>query len=136
MNDIITTKSVSIATLDAANYPGSEQSYPRVTGNAKVQGDVRRSLHRGSLNPVEIRISHQPATVKSPQRSLIAVTASRARVDALSNVLAKDVSVVKFQFEKGDNVTLAEFKEDVELLLGVLTTSSGAALDQLFNLES
>jgi len=127
---------MSLATMDSGNFPGSVQTYPRVASSSKTAGDIRRSLHRGSLNPVEVRISHQPATVKSPQRTLLAVTATRSRVDALGNVLSKDVNIVKFQFEKGDNITYSEFVEDVELLFGFSISEGGLILPGLFNLES
>lgn len=133
MDDTIIIKATTAATLAASGV-----SFPRVRSEGSEA--LRQSLDDGSLNPMVLRIAHQPITAKrNKQRSLCAIDKTYSRVDGLGNVIGKDESTVALQFSRTAGVTKAEFIIQLNRLIGGLyETRGGVALalaEQLFNTE-
>lgn len=134
MNDTLSIKELSTSTLDAANFPGTARSFPRVVSQTSEY--LRQSTHVGDLSPCLLRIAHQPRSAKSNvQRSLIGIRQTLARLDAQSNPISYDQLDVNFQFVKPQGITEAEYLTAAKLLVGALLESDGALLKQMFNGE-
>lgn len=132
MNDTLSIKSLALSTIGATQLPGTAHDYARVA-STDYKVHLRQSNHIGSLSPSVLRIQHQPRTTKSDmQRTVIALEQIRNRVDALGNTIDEEFNAVKFQSDIGRTTTLAEFRADVAELIGALTASDGALIDQLF----
>lgn len=123
-----------MSTISATQLPGSARSFPRVVS---AQNDYRRqSAHIGSLSPTVVRIAHQPRTAKSDlQRSLFAVDQTLGRLDASSNPIGKSTFKVALQCDIPSDVTLAEYRTAMGLLLGALLESNGALVTAIYNGE-
>lgn len=135
MNDTLTIKELAPATLDAANFPGTARSFPRIS-DTRQDEFVRQSLHVGSLSPCKVRIAHStPSKGPVVVRSLAAMEQTLTRVDGLSNPIGVDTGSFKVQFERTSGFTLAEYRTLAMLHLGLLLENNGALLDQFYNRE-
>lgn len=133
MDDTLSIKALSVATLDAANYPGTARSFPRVASQ-DANLEMRRSLHVDSLSPCEISIRHKRSNtgVRTVDYNMTQVL---ARKDALQNVLSLDSSRFKTEFVIHPNWTQAEVLTMFELHVGGLVQNAAAIVGQLFNGE-
>lgn len=134
MNDTLSVKEISTSTLDAANFPGTARSFPRVVSQNSEY--LRQSLHIGATSPTVLRVAHQPRSTKSTvQRSLFGIRQTLARLDAQSNPISYDQFDVNFQTVLPQGVTEAEFLTSAKLCIGALLENDGALLKQIYNGE-
>jgi microsomal dipeptidase-like Zn-dependent dipeptidase len=135
MDDIIILKRATAApTLDSTGF-----SFPRVMSEDSQYR--RQNLGDGSLNPMVIRVSHQPISAKrTVQRSLFALDKTYARLDATNNVVGSDSLGLSLQFNRTSGVTEAEFILQFERLVGALMETRSAVTyalaKSLFNTET
>lgn len=135
MNDTLSVKKLLSATitntqLDVANV----RTFARVT--ATKTENRRRSAHIHSLSPTDLVVSHIPRTIKNDtQRTLFALDQTLTRFDASTNPIKSTGFRAAVQFNINSDITLAEFREGVYLLLGSLTESDGALITALYNGE-
>lgn len=134
MNDTLTPKDLSFSTISATNLPGSARSFPRVA--SADSSHRRQSTHLGTMSPTVIRVSHQPRKNGSgKQRSLFAVEQTLTRLDASGNPIGVTDFKVAFQCDIPSDITLAEIRAAVAILLGALLENDAAGLDQVVNGE-
>lgn len=130
MNDTLSVKSLSVATLDAANFPGSAELFPRVVG-LKQSEFSRTAYPIASLSPTTIRIAHEPSRGSAPQRSLMSLDQVLTRLDGSSNPTGVvDRFSVALQLTKTDGVTEAEYLAGAYRLLGAALADAGVTTGQ------
>lgn len=135
MNDTLAIKDLVMSTVGATQLPGSARNFPR-TVSKKANEFLRQSMHISSLSPTTVRVAHTPrASASEKQRSLFAVDQVLTRLDASSNPVSSTSFKVAFQCDIPSDVTLAEYRTAVSLLLGALLESDGAVVTALYNGE-
>jgi len=136
MNDTLSIKDLTIASLDAANFAGTARTFARVASPSSTSY-LRRSAHLGSLSPTDLRISHVPRSTKNDtQRSLFQMEQTLTRVDALSNPIGEVVFSSSDQANIPAGVTLAEFRALYLTKIGALLENNGALIDAMFYAET
>lgn len=136
MIDTLSIKALLFSSVGATQLPGTALPFARVATD-KTSQYVRRNAALGSLNPTDLRVSHQPRSIKSSvQRSLFKVEQTRTRIDALSNPLSTVKSGVGFQTDIPEGITLAEWRADCAILIGALTADDGALLTSMYYAET
>lgn len=135
MNDTVAAHKLVSANITGSVVDGTARSFPRVASPSGSEA-LRQSLHISSVSPTSFRVSHQPRKSSTDvQRSLCAVDQTLARVDTSSNIISTSKFKVAFQTDIPSDVTLAEWREAVYLLLGILTETDGAVLNAIYNKE-
>jgi len=131
MNDTQTIKPIVASTFDAANF-GTGRAFSRVaSADAKVYRRANSAI--GSLSPTTLRIAHQPRKgTNTVQRTLCAVDQLLTRVDALGNPISTTSFKAALQADLPQDVSLAEFRAAVDLLVGFLTENDGANITALY----
>lgn len=126
MNDQLSVKSLSLATLDAANFPGSAELYPRTVGIAGDPEFLRTAYPISSLSPTTIRIGHRPSKGNVPQRSLLALDQVLTRLDGSSQPTGVvDKFTLSLQLTKTDGCSEAEVLAGAYRLLGAALADNG-----------
>ena len=132
MNDTLSIKDLTIASLDAANFAGSARNFARVASPTQ-NTHIRRSSHLGSLSPTDLRVAHQPRSAKSEvQRSLFAFEQTLGRVDTLSNPIGEDKFSFALQANIPKGITLAEFRSLAMTAVGAMLENNAALLDAMY----
>lgn len=131
MNDTLSIKALAISTVGATQLPGSSLNFARVA--AASAGSIRRNAALGSLNPTDIRVSHQPRSAKTEiQRSLFKIEQTLTRIDALSNPIGEVKFDIGIQSNIPKGVTLVEWRAGCALVMGALLANDGELLNSMF----
>lgn len=131
MNDTLSIKALAISTVGATQLPGTALSFSRVA--TSTNQSVRRNAAIGSLNPTDLRVSHQPRSAKTDiQRSLFKAEQTLTRIDALSNPIGEVKFGIGLQSDIPKGVTLAEWRAACAIVLGALLANDGELLNSMF----
>jgi len=135
MNDTLSVKKILTNTIDAGELDSTVRSFPRVA-SPKLNDALRQSLHVGALSPTVIRVAHTPRSKGNTiQRSLFSLQQTLTRLDVGSNPIGSTSFKAGLTSEIPSDVTLAEYREGVALLIGALLENDGAMITAIYNGE-
>lgn len=135
MNDTLSVKKILTNTIDAAELDSTVRSFPRVA-SPTVTDTRRQSLHVGALSPCIFRVAHKVRNKSnSVQNSIMSVRQILTRLDVSSNPIGATEFEITLQTKIPADVSLAEWREGLALLLGALLESDAAMATSLYNGE-
>lgn len=135
MLDTLLFKDIDMSAVGSTQLPGSARTFSR-TQAPRLNEYFRRSTHVSSLSPTDLRIVHSPRTPKNPrQRSTCQLIQVLTRFDASSNPVSSTKFEVGLSCYIPADVTLAEFRAAVKLLIGGLVATDGEMITALYNGE-
>jgi len=131
MQDDLSIKPVVAANISGDDL-GSTLTFVRVQ-STNNRDSLRQNSAIHSLSPTQLRIAHQPISIKNPvQRSLVAVDQVLTRFDAQSNPIGQDKHKFAVQSDRTATTSLAEYRASAMLLFGQMLENNGAGIDAMY----